>query len=340
LFLTLTGFPKIGGGELHIAHLLWGGLGLIIATLSLLILVNRWVYVIGAVAGGIGIGLFIDEVGKFITQTNDYFYPLAIPIIYSVFLVTLLIYVEVRRPYTRDPRAEMYRALEMLQELLDRDLDQRERDALEERFQHITDEADNADLRALASALNGFLRADNLQLAPIRPESPFQKLTRTLYAARDSLVRRPRFLIGMVGALFIAGLISLIEPVTVIVRAVSPGTVFDIRTQLIDSGLVPSANGLTWYYGQLGGEAVIGLLLITAAALIATGNTRRGLTIGYLGLLFSLTIVNLLVFYYDQFGNLALTLIEGAMLLLLLRYRQLFMVPGAGSHPAGSAKKA
>ena len=26
LYLTLTGFPKVGGGGLHLAHLLWGGL--------------------------------------------------------------------------------------------------------------------------------------------------------------------------------------------------------------------------------------------------------------------------------------------------------------------------
>ena len=26
LFLSLSGYPQIGGGELHVAHMLWGGL--------------------------------------------------------------------------------------------------------------------------------------------------------------------------------------------------------------------------------------------------------------------------------------------------------------------------
>jgi hypothetical protein len=30
-FLALTGYPQIGGGELQIAHVLWGGLVLFIA---------------------------------------------------------------------------------------------------------------------------------------------------------------------------------------------------------------------------------------------------------------------------------------------------------------------
>ena len=75
LFLQLTGYPQLGGATLHIAHLLWGGLFLFIGALTMLIFANRWVYRLGAILTGIGVGLFIDEVGKFITRTNDYFYP-------------------------------------------------------------------------------------------------------------------------------------------------------------------------------------------------------------------------------------------------------------------------
>src|SRR5512143_3428729 len=88
LFLELTGYPQLGGGELHIAHALWGGLLLYIASLLPLILANRWTYMAGAILAGTGVGLFIDEVGKFITQSNNYFYPLAAPIVYAFFLMS------------------------------------------------------------------------------------------------------------------------------------------------------------------------------------------------------------------------------------------------------------
>lgn len=92
LFLSLTGYPQVGNDTLHIAHAIWGGLFLFIASLLSLLFANRWVYTTGALFAGAGMGLFIDEIGKFITQNNDYFFPAAAPIIYAVFLLTILLY--------------------------------------------------------------------------------------------------------------------------------------------------------------------------------------------------------------------------------------------------------
>src|SRR5690606_9357710 len=48
LFLELTGYPQLGGGTFHIAHVLWGGLLLFAAALMPLFIANRWVYTLGA----------------------------------------------------------------------------------------------------------------------------------------------------------------------------------------------------------------------------------------------------------------------------------------------------
>jgi len=77
-----------------------------------LIFANRWVYKVSALLAGVGVGLFIDEVGKFITQSNNYFYPAAAPIIYAFFLLTVLLYLQVRRSLSRDARVELYYALD------------------------------------------------------------------------------------------------------------------------------------------------------------------------------------------------------------------------------------
>lgn len=108
-FLALTGFPKIGGGDLHIAHALWGGLLLFSGALLPLIWSGRRLHLVAAILTGAGMGLFIDEVGKFVTTRNDYFYPVAAPIIYATFLLGVLLLLGVRR---LTPEADAARTLE------------------------------------------------------------------------------------------------------------------------------------------------------------------------------------------------------------------------------------
>ena len=61
LFLELSGYPQLGNSELHIAHVLWGGLLLFAGVLVLLMFANSWALYTGAVLGGVGMGLFMDE---------------------------------------------------------------------------------------------------------------------------------------------------------------------------------------------------------------------------------------------------------------------------------------
>jgi hypothetical protein len=86
-FLALAGYPQVGGSKFHIAHVLYGGLLLLAASIVLLAFLNPAAKVVAAVLGGVGFGLFIDEVGKFVTKDVNYFYRPAIAIIYVCFVV-------------------------------------------------------------------------------------------------------------------------------------------------------------------------------------------------------------------------------------------------------------
>lgn len=91
VFLKVTGYPQLGLGGLHIAHMLWGGLLMLIALGVLLAFWNPGMRRLAACVGGIGFGFFIDELGKFITRDNDYFFEPTVAVLYVLFLGLFLI---------------------------------------------------------------------------------------------------------------------------------------------------------------------------------------------------------------------------------------------------------
>ena len=346
LFLELTGYPQVGGSELHIAHMLWGGLLLFAASLLPLVLANRWVYKAGALLAGVGVGLFIDEVGKFITQKNDYFYPAAAPIIYAFFLLTVLLYLQMRRPRSSDARAELYHAFNKFEEVLDGDLDARERADLEERLRRVNSQATRPDIARLANTLREFLASDALSLAPDSPTLGARWLQRVrAYGSRWITARRLK--VAIVSGLILLGLEGLVFSLVFIVALIMV-----LRLPLVPSEDLylefdlPSGSAavadpvpitdlgfgdLIGILALLGLGGVVGLLLIVAGTLLAIGREQRGSSLGYLGLLLSLTAVAPINFYFSQFAAVIGALVEFALLMAVILYRRRYLVPEPGS---------
>jgi hypothetical protein len=125
--LWLTNYPQLGGAGLHIAHLLWGGLFMVVAIAIQLTLLGRGTRRVTAIVGGVGFGFFIDELGKFITADNNYFYRPAAALIYLIFagLVVLALAFRRRAAFTR--REDLANAVDLLTESVRRELGEHER---------------------------------------------------------------------------------------------------------------------------------------------------------------------------------------------------------------------
>jgi hypothetical protein len=127
LFLHLTGYPQIGNGTLHIAHMLWGGLLMLVSILILFSFMGRRVEIWAAILGGAGFGTFIDEVGKFVTKDNDYFFEPSVAIMYMVFVLIILAVHTIKSGWTFTQREYLLNAIRGLEEVVLMDLDQDEK---------------------------------------------------------------------------------------------------------------------------------------------------------------------------------------------------------------------
>jgi hypothetical protein len=114
--LWLTHYPQLGGHGLHIAHLLWGGLLMVIAIGILLSLIGRRARWPAALISGVGFGFFIDELGKFITADNNYFFKPAAGLIYLVFVTLFLVSRAYQHHRGLDERERVRNAIELIGE--------------------------------------------------------------------------------------------------------------------------------------------------------------------------------------------------------------------------------
>src|SRR6266550_7703176 len=117
VYLAAAHYPQLGGNGLHIAHVLWGGLLMVVAIGILLSLLTWTWQITGAVIGGVGFGLFIDELGKFLTSDNNYFFKPTAALVYVVFVILFLASREIRSFRTLTQEENLVNAVELSKKL-------------------------------------------------------------------------------------------------------------------------------------------------------------------------------------------------------------------------------
>jgi hypothetical protein len=244
--LWLLDYPQIGGGGLHIAHLLWGGLLMMLAIGALLTYLGRRPRMPAAVLGGASFGLFIDELGKFVTSDNDYFFRPAAALIYVLFLA---LFFGVRALTRRRPLSSteyVANALDLAAEAVSHDLDEREKErALAMLASADPDDTVVAPLRRMLGELNAL---------PARGPRAYARWARAVGRGYLSLIARPRFaaavdwvfavwaIVGLAPlALFLASLVgTVVGPgaVSSVVGDLSPIAVLGFASSLASAALV------------------------------------------------------------------------------------------------------
>lgn len=325
LFLELTGYPQLGGGELHIAHVLWGGLLLFAAALLTIIFVNEWAATLSALVAGLGVGLFIDEVGKFITSTNDYFYPSAAPIVYVFFLLTVLLAFQVRQNRPKSTRSKMYEILEKFSEVLDRDMSAYEREELIQSLAEVCKNEDRRDLCALADSMKQYLQNQTPRGISYQPNL-MDRIKIRLMKFERKFLSKAHLRIAIIIGLFGSAAWSLISPIFFFSISKNVAQLQVFYEELITNRLVRNATGMNWFEARVLLEGSLALVILVAAFFILFKSEKLGTWLGMIGLIVAITMVNLLVFYFDQFSTIVLATFQFLVLVLIMRYRKRFIL--------------
>lgn len=203
LQLFLTNYPQLGGGGLHIAHVLWGGLLMMIAIVIAVSFITRAARQVAAVVGGLGFGFFIDEIGKFVTSDVNYFFKPTAAMIYIVFIAMWFSFRGLQRHRGFSQLEYLVNAIELVKEAAVRDLDVSER----RRALHLLDLADQGD--PMVAPLREVVR--EADAAPVRDPVAVERWILGLRDFYLRIVALPRFpiLIGVVFCGF--AIASLIE---------------------------------------------------------------------------------------------------------------------------------
>lgn len=255
--LAATGFPQLGGEGLHIAHVLWGGLLQAVAVLLLVSFAGPLIRPVGAFVGGVGFGLFIDEIGKFLTHDNDYFYEPA-PALMYVTLVALVLgadWLHRRRPH--DPAERLAGAADYAVAGLVGGLTPRAR-ADAERLVELGRAAPQArEVRALLAAIEHDEREvpDPIGMVAARFESAASRVARSAWATPATV------------ALVTLSLASALAVVMATWGEAAELGLFWLSTGALVSAAV-SAAFLLWGLWRLARDRVKGFLWLRRAVLV------------------------------------------------------------------------
>lgn len=293
LFLKLTGFPQLGGNSLHIAHMLWGGLMMVVAVIVLLSFVSRSARKFAAVVGGAGFGTFIDEVGKFVTKDNDYFFRPSLSIIYIVFILT---YVGVRwlhEGLQRTKTEYLVNALQETQEVAVGDLDADERD----RGLRYLDRCDPNE--PLVAGLTRLLTVSDV-ISPKGPGALSRAKTAAVNLYRE-LVAKAWFRTAVV--VFFTGQLAVLIAHVIIVVAFEKSWLEMFVRRPIDT-LGTATTRITFFDGSLILFAALAALFVAAGVWRIRGSRLRAYQMFQRSILVSICLIQPLLFYRDQWSAL------------------------------------
>lgn len=320
LYMQLTPVSILVVGSFHVAHMLYGGVLLFVACLLMLTYHNVRMFRVASWLTGIGFAFFIDEVGKYVSLTNDYYYPLAAPLIYIFFLLTVFFFLFVKGTQSRTPEEKLYLALvgaaRHLEEMPSRSAWVQLRGYIAEIQQASFGPPWKAVIAGLLLFFNHAAEKDEEERLSLR-ERARQWYERSLDILADRRFGRALFY-GVFFARILRVVPDLLLPFTLLGEGPFWHTWKDF---LVKIGLVQGSFDAWIYIGMSILEIAVALGLLYALPAMIRGRAR-GYRLARKLLLFSVLFLGVFNIYFGQFSATISVMLDSLLLALVQEIRQ------------------
>jgi hypothetical protein len=210
-------------------------------------------------------------------------------------------------------------------EILDRDLDALELKDLQRRLEGIVETAQEDNLVRLAKGLLFFLQSEEFHLVEDTPDL-FERVLRWLSALETKWLVRSRLKAILVGSLIGLGVFAVFNLGELLLGLRSADQLELTLAKYTIEGHSITQRGVIWFTVRVILEGLTGILLLISAGLLLFRREILAVRMSYFSLLISLAVVNLLVFYFEQFSSIVIASIQFLVLIGVMRYRRRFLV--------------
>ena len=297
-FLQLLGWPTISFGAWHIAHANWGGMLMVIGMMLVLIFHGEKIRKTAAIVVGMGWGLFIDEVGKYITKNNNYWFQPAIIIIYISFIILYLVYRHLENNKPKDTKTLLYSAINKLEDAAENELDENEKRETIKKLNKIIKKEKDENIKNLAKELKIFF--EKQEAKKIDKNSGWRVLiAKTGYYSYNKFFKTKLVVTGL--SIFTG--VWAIDKIQETVRILINPQKMQMIQKFSSSYDLISKSDFYMMAGKLFFDSVAAVFFVMGIFFMVTKRKFKGLKFFQMGLIVSIFLSSVFKLYFEHFSE-------------------------------------
>jgi hypothetical protein len=308
-YLYINDYPIItmGRSNLHLAHALVGGFFLTLSNILLFTYHGRRLRQVAAIIGGIGFGQFIDELGKYTTSDNNYFFKPTPMLIYLIFILLFFIYRNLDKYTPRKPKEILYDMLEYFEAIFENKFHPPAQKEIVAALQSVIENSEQS-YALIAEGMLGMLR--KLKPQPVKSNQYLDKI-RSSWKWIDEVTTERRPIFYVILLLFL-----------VYIANTAVGTYFFLqqviwRQSQVIHYAVDTRYELAMVLAQLSSQITSSVIILRGLLMLIGRKRIRALELFKTGLAINILVTQIFTFYFQQFSASVGLLITIAMFFIV-----------------------